>query len=416
MGTEKRGLARFCDESRIAKLYSQLNKLYQLTGVRLTRNDLDDIINEAYDNQTLSYYIYHPKYNKFFSHKGDGTPINADNANYIEFNTGLTDESGLPIYGYLYRSNNPHNMVHKFSGLYWGAHIIDMFADYNLGGQLIFSKRADARRFFTELKKRVIDENWGISEKPSDLPYPILGSYIIHILKKINTNEKDKLMYNRERTNVLFNTNLFDAKFNEVYIAGSVDNNGNIRDPHIVSNIEELRSVGFSIEKYHIERTVPLVEGPTFYKDIDDIVYQKSWAIKQDDNLDHVIERCKERIESDIYKDMPTVAWSMMLKNAINFATKVAKSNYKFIVPQFRFIDEADYWERDKGDRSQLLMPIYLNCDISKAPDGVLILDIEKGKDGKPGTYCPKTILTIDQVYKNARLIAKPSEEWLSIK
>ena len=90
---------------------------------------------------------------------------------------------------------------------------------------------------------------------------------------------------------------------------------------------------------------------------------------------------------------------------------KVAKSNYKFIVPQYRFVDEADEWEKEKGSRAQLLMPIYLKCDMSQQPDGVLILDIEKDTQ----TYCPKTILTLDMVYKNARLIAKPSEEWLCI-
>ena len=49
---------------------------------------------------------------------------------------------------------------------------------------------------------------------------------------------------------------------------------------------------------------------------------------------------------------------------------------------------------------------------MSQQPDGVLVLDIDKTNK----SYCPKTILTLDMVYQNARLIAKPSEEWLNIK
>lgn len=399
---QKFGLAHFCSNENLGSLYSQLRNLRFITNNRLSSEDLDDIVEDALNTSAISYYSI-----TGHSVLMDGTLVTKETANYAEFNTGLTDSYGYKIYGYLFR---PNNKMRDFRFLYWGYSIADMRTNYKQGN-LVFSRRIDVRKFFTELANRAISENWGAIDAQESLPFPILRSYIVHVLKKIKTDEPAKLVWNREKDMVLFNTNLFDDKFNEIYIAGHVDGDC-IKDPYIVADFVRLRDNGFPIEKHHMERTVPLVEAPTFYEGIEDIVYQKNWAIKQGDDLEHVVERCKDRIETDAYKAIPTQAWSMLLKNAIGFAMKVAKSNYKFIVPQYRFVDEADAWEKEKGNRAQLLMPIYLKCDMSQQPDGVLILDIEK----ESKTYCPKTILTLDMVYQNARLIAKPSEEWLSIK
>lgn len=395
------GLEHFCSAEYLKQLHEQLRKLRYFTNIRLTELNLEDIVEDANNAQTISYYSL-----TGHSVLRDGTLVTKETANYAEFDTKLTDYAGRKIYGYLFRSSNKHP---NFRSLFWGYCIGDMQKDYKLGS-LCFTRRIDAYRFFTELANRAIAEKWGNEIATDGLPYPVLRSYIVHIIKKLKIDEPAKFAQNDKKDMVLFNTNLYDDKFNEIYIAGKIDGEY-IKDPYIVADIVKLRDNGFSIEKHHIERTVPLVEAPTFYNSIEDIVYQKSWAIKQGNDLDHVIERCKNRIETDEYKWLPNQAWSMLLKNAINFATKVAKSNYKFIVPQYRFVDEADSWEKDKGSRTQLLMPIYLKCNMSQQPDGVLILDIEK----ETQTYCPKTILTLDMVYQNARLIARPSEEWLSI-
>lgn len=398
---QKFGLGHFCSSEYLKPLYDQLKKLRFFTNIRPSQLDLDYMVEDAVNECTIKYYGLAGR-----SVMTDGTLVSKETANYAEFDTKIRDAYGRKIYGYLFRRNNKKL---DFRYLFWGYSIADMHVDYKQGS-LCFARRIDAHRFFAELANRAIDENWGTSKNQNDLPFPVLRSYIINILKKIKTDEPTKLAINERRDMVLFNTNLFDDKFNEIYIAGKIDGEY-IKDPYIVADIVKLRDNGFSIEKHHIERTVPLVEAPTFYDGIEDIVYQKHWAIKQGDDLEHVVERCKHRIETDEYKWLPNQAWSMLLKNAISFAMKVAKSNYKFIVPQYRFVDEADEWEKEKGSRAQLLMPIYLKCDMSQQPDGVLILDIEKDTQ----TYCPKTILTLDMVYKNARLIAKPSEEWLCI-
>ena len=60
--------------------------------------------------------------------------------------------------------------------------------------------------------------------------------------------------------------------------------------------------------------------------------------------------------------------------------------------------------------RIQLLMPIYLDTTYSNHPDFALVLT--PCQDAK--LYVPETILGLDEVYQDARLIAKPEESWLN--
>lgn len=87
------------------------------------------------------------------------------------------------------------------------------------------------------------------------------------------------------------------------------------------------------------------------------------------------------------------------LDDTITFAVAIAQRNYKFIVPMYR----------PQTGKIQLLMPIYLKGTNSSKPDFVLILTPDKENE----YYTPETILPLDAVYQNARLIAKPDDTWL---
>ena len=72
----------------------------------------------------------------------------------------------------------------------------------------------------------------------------------------------------------------------------------------------------------------------------------------------------------------------------------------KLIVPMYR----------PQTGKIQLLMPIYLKGTYSSKPDFALILTPDKENE----YYTPETILPLDAVYQNARLIAKPDDTWLN--
>ena len=60
--------------------------------------------------------------------------------------------------------------------------------------------------------------------------------------------------------------------------------------------------------------------------------------------------------------------------------------------------------------RIQLLMPIYLATSYTSHPDFALVLT----PHAQEKLYTPETILGLDEVYQDARLIAKPEESWLN--
>ena len=62
--------------------------------------------------------------------------------------------------------------------------------------------------------------------------------------------------------------------------------------------------------------------------------------------------------------------------------------------------------------RIQLLMPIYLETSYTSRPDFALVLT----PHAQEKLYTPETILGLDEVYQDARLIAKPEESWLNPK
>lgn len=139
---------------------------------------------------------------------------------------------------------------------------------------------------------------------------------------------------------------------------------------------------------------------PEFFKEVTEIVFHGDWEI--DSNLErysHIIEERLERFP-DKYRSLDKGTLSTLLDNAIVFARKIAQRNYKFIVPM--------YYPR--FNRIQLLMPIYLEMSISLQPDFALVLT----PDSDYKLYIPETILGLEDVYQDARLIAKPDESWLN--
>lgn len=122
---QKIGLARFCSSENLESLYSQLKNLRLFTNSRLSCDDLDDIVEDSLNRQAISYYSLSGR-----SVLMDGTLVTKDTANYAEFDTGLKDNIGHKIFGYLYR---PNNKMPDFRFLYWGYCIADMRTNYTHG-------------------------------------------------------------------------------------------------------------------------------------------------------------------------------------------------------------------------------------------------------------------------------------------
>lgn len=326
----------------------------------------------------------------------NGVAVNKESAKYLRFETNYVTAEGEMIYGCFVKSSQ------GFKGVEWLTEKqfkswIKRNSSFVIGC-MYFENFQDGPEFLKDIAENTIPETWKYKNNSSNINYPILKSYLEHVLerlKKESLNDDDKLVYSMNKDYVMFNTNLLDKYFHDVIVYGEVemeDDGGlRIKNPRRKQSVSELRKLGF-------KKTEP--KQPVFFDDINDVIFQMEWEIDKDFNtFTHIIEERIDRFP-DGYKNLNTDVLARSLDAAIDFAVSLARRNYKFIVPMYR----------PQTNSIQLLMPIYLNGAYSKRPDFALVLTPEK----ELKMYIPETILPLDAVYQNARLIAKPDELWLN--
>ena len=87
----------------------------------------------------------------------------------------------------------------------------------------------------------------------------------------------------------------------------------------------------------------------------------------------------------------------MFLKTSVEYAVKMSKIDYKFIVPSYSIAN----------NEIQFLIPFYVDLG-NKKPVCAIVTTKENGR------YVLKTILPIDTAYNNARLLSIPDTGWLA--
>ena len=161
-----------------------------------------------------------------------------------------------------------------------------------------------------------------------------------------------------------------------------------------------MEEIGFYVMRERKRKKMTQEELAAFFRDENDIFFHSDWSIDNDmARNEHIIEERKERFPKQ-YRDMAPNILANHLDNSITLAQKIARRNYKFIVPMYY----------PAKHRIQLLMPIYLNGEYTRHPDFALVLTPHSNEK----IYTPETILGLKEVYQDARLIAKPETSWLN--
>lgn len=326
----------------------------------------------------------------------NGDPVDVNTAKYMRFVTTYKTKDEDLVYGWFYKSAS------IFKGVEWGTEkqfksMIKKNTSFNIGC-MYFENFEEGLTFLEDIAINTIPETWKYKNKPSSINHPILKSYLENVLERLKKEDEegtsDKIIYSEDNKFVMFNTNLLDKYFHDVIVYGEVEEEDGvlyIKNPSRAKNQSALRKLGFG-------KKTP--KQPVFFDDINDVIFQTEWEIDKDfDTFTHIIQERVERFP-DEYKEQETDVLARKLDDAIDFAVALAQRNYKFIVPMYR----------PQTNSIQLLMPIYLNGAYSKHPDFALILTPDKETE----MYLPETILPLDAVYQNARLIAKPDELWLN--
>ena len=338
--------------------------------------------------------------NKFgYKQNNDGQCVTEENATYKRFKTCYQTEKGKDVYGWFYITK--HGI---YEGVNWGT-LQDFSKELRSKsmfhiGDFYFDEWNKGLEFLEDIAMNTIPESWRYKNKPSFINHPILKSYLENIFERLKkeaaAGDSTKIVYSGDGKYLMFNTNLLDKFFHEVLIIAEVQKSENGEESYLnpfrTKGISEQCKLGFKKET--------ILNPPKFFESVNEVIFQTDWTIDKDfDTFTHIIERRLERFP-DEYKNEPTDVLARKLDAAIDYAIKIAQRNYKFIVPMYR----------PQINSIQLLMPIYLNGTYSERPDFALILT----PDHKNNIYIPETILPLDAVYQDARLIAKPDESWLN--
>lgn len=381
-------------------------KLGYVTNLKTCKSELNEMLADEKQVSTTelntivdgAQIVYLNKYG--YAQRRSGEAVAHKDASYLYFETGLSGKSGEPIIGWFERKGKDT----VFRGVNWGSKdTLDakILADKMFHwGDLYFKNEEEGLAFLEDIAASTIPETWSFKNKPSTVNHPILKSYIentFEVLKKeAERGAKNKLVYSQDGRYLLFNTNLLDKFFHEILIVVEVreqkDGSKLLMNPRRVRKELELRKLGFARDAKP--------EQPHFFEKVEEVIYQPTWAIDKDfDKFTHIIEERRQRFPVDM-QSASSDELGRKLDDAITFAVAIAQRNYKFIVPMYR----------PQTGKIQLLMPIYLKGTYSSKPDFALILTPDKENE----YYTPETILPLDAVYQNARLIAKPDDTWLN--
>ena len=272
-----------------------------------------------------------------------------------------------------------------------------------------------------------LPERWTYKEENVDYPNPILAKYLKWTFVKIL--REDKILYANNRY-AAFNTGLVDKFYKPIYA---------VFDKNKVPNKQPWHFVDFCVagsstlaSRILADNFPKLPLRATYIKSYDDVMYDCSLPV--DVNWEHIVLENIDRLPMVLLQQICHGAFDIkdvnrmpkeqkdcymselinfleknpmrlsLISNMMNMAVEIAKLrvewNYKTAIPV--------YYPTD--DKVHLILPLALN--INEPEEISLALVMTKTPANR---YRAVTIFTLDMAYSNARLITKPSSDWLIV-
>lgn len=247
----------------------------------------------------------------------------------------------------------------------------------------------DFEQKIVDLKNLAIPETWSRNGTNNN---SILKSYIQHYFRRLNDENKVKTYIDitTNQTYSVFNTGLLTSMFEEIYAVFTLNRIPN-RQPWFFHS--------FSTDNNPILAHIWTYDKPmlaNFFSKKEDIIFDTGKQIILQNR--HILEDNYNRINHN-GKSIDELLTS--INGSLQKASKMIARNFKIAIPQF-------FKDRNAGSGEiQFLIPVYFGA-ISIEPDAILAVKENNG------IYIATTCLTMEMAYNNARLISKPSNEWLS--
>jgi hypothetical protein len=247
-----------------------------------------------------------------------------------------------------------------------------------------------------DLKAKCEIEHWDYIKNPTG-GVPVLWSYINYTFDRILTQGKIINGKSSKDNNeyAYFNTGLVTPFQDEIYgYFQKIDIIDKSKQWHVKQ--PEYEFLEFETDQSRFRKFFPTSpEHATYFAEaeVKELVFDTSLNNgKIIVDREHIKNR-KNRFPSKI-SALDDEAFFDAIVKSIELATKRVRRNYKTAIPH--------YYE----GKIQFLLPL---CMLTKK-DADLALVVNK----EESVYKAHTVLTLDQAYNNARLLAKPDREWLN--
>ena len=306
---------------------------------------------------------------KYPENDSDNTKCDLDNvAWHVDMNYESYQECENPskIFTYMDRSATISSSQNK-EDFYMDIYDYMQWGDYN------------AR--IKELAEKALPEKWSFDGKDD---YSILKNYLKYTF--INLQNENKII--ETETYSVFDTGLFSNYYVPIYAYGELNKNPS-------ENTTKWFFKGFKdkCELGALDVIEKFPERADYFSDPSKLVF--NWHLDVNINHKHILDdlRTLQRLPESIKNsDIPLES----LTGVIDSAVKRVIANYKLAVPHYYC------------NKIQLMIPLYFGK--SDTPDVALVLDRMKGN-----YYQATTCLSMEMAYMDARIIAKPESNWLSI-
>lgn len=234
------------------------------------------------------------------------------------------------------------------------------------------------------LKDLAMEENWEYTNTINRKKLPILYNYLLHTFARIE--EEGKIAY--IHSYACFNTGLATDNQQDIFMLLKKSSR-EMGGYYFVEFCKESDN--------NLRRFSSLPERATYFTDPSELIFDTRLDLRI--NIDHIVNDPNNFSRfPDTIKKLPSLQLINTFNGAIEHAKKRIRRNYKTAIPQY-------YRTQTYPGKLQLLLPLCLT-DHSKADLALTVFNEGTFYDGR-------TCLTLDMAINNARLIAKPDDEWL---
>lgn len=246
-----------------------------------------------------------------------------------------------------------------------------------------FASFRDLKHSLIELSKKAEWEEWDYLKKKTR-GLPVLFSYINQTCKRIVSQNKIISGKSSKDNNryAYFNTGLVTPQQDEIYAYFTENPSYKKLDSWGVQQ-PQWYFLDFDTEYSHYRKY--FAEEPTiatYFEEakIKDLIFDTTVKVRP--NKEHLLKR-KKRINSDIISNLDDDAFIDAIREAIDFAVKRIKRNYKTAIPHFY------------DNEIQFLLPLCFKSNKAEAPGALVVKKDEN-------IYEAHTILSLDQAYNSS--------------